>query len=157
VPVENRIGDEGGAWSLIQTALARERHLQILPGRLRRDIEDLCAWASGSDLGSDRGVRARIAEAWAWVEVVTETARRIVADVDAGRDTAVVAARQKVVGTALMQEIARIPLEAGDARQLCVGEPFEFAWRECILETVGGGTTEIMRSIIARRALRLGS
>jgi alkylation response protein AidB-like acyl-CoA dehydrogenase len=156
VPAENRIGAEGDAWIVIQAALARERHLQILPGRLRRDAEDLCAWARDSGYLHDQGVRARIAAILGGLDVVTATARTIVAAVEAGRDTTVLAARQKVVGTALMQEIGRLPLELGDVRQLCVGEAFEFAWRECILETIGGGTTEIMLSVVARRALHLG-
>jgi 3-oxocholest-4-en-26-oyl-CoA dehydrogenase alpha subunit len=156
VPMENRIGAEGEAWTIIQGALARERHLQILPGRIRRDAEDLCAWARDSGHLGHGGVRDRIAAILGNLDVVTVTARRIVDAVDAGDDNSVMAARQKVVGNALMQEIARLPLEFGDARQLCIGEPFEFAWRECILETIGGGTTEIMLSIIARRALHLG-
>lgn len=155
VPAANRIGGEGEAWTVIQAALARERHLQILPGRLRRDVEELYAWARESGRADDRSVRSRLAAIAGWLDVITATARVIVDDVEAGRDTTVIAARQKVVGTALMQQIGRLPLELGDVRQLCAGEPFEFAWRECILETVGGGTTEIMRDIIARRALQL--
>lgn len=156
VPAENRIGTEGDAWSVIQAALARERHLQIMPGRLRRDVEDLCSWARDSGYLGDQGVRERIASILGLLDVVTVTAGRIVEAVEAGHDTSVMAARQKVVGTALMQEIARLPLELGDVRQLRVGEPFEFAWRECIHETIAGGTTEIMLGMIARRALRLG-
>jgi 3-oxocholest-4-en-26-oyl-CoA dehydrogenase alpha subunit len=157
VPVENRIGEEGEAWTMIQEALARERHLQILPGRVRRDYEQLCEWAASTGFDQDRGVRARLAAIGGWLDVISTTAGLIVDDVAAGRDTAVMAARQKVVGTALMQEIGRLPLEVGDARQLVEGEPFEFMWRESILETVGGGTTEIMLSILSRRALGLGS
>jgi alkylation response protein AidB-like acyl-CoA dehydrogenase len=156
VPADNRIGGEGEAWSVIQAALARERHLQILPGRLRRDAEDLCAWVRDSGHLGHQGVRERIAAILGNLDVVTVTARRILDAVEAGEDSSLMAARQKVVGNALMQEIARLPLEFGDARQLCDGEPFEFAWRECILETIGGGTTEIMLSNIARRALGLG-
>jgi 3-oxocholest-4-en-26-oyl-CoA dehydrogenase alpha subunit len=51
---------------------------------------------------------------------------------------------------------AKLRLECGDVRQLRVGEPFEFAWRERVLETIGGGTSEIMRRVVARRALHLG-
>jgi alkylation response protein AidB-like acyl-CoA dehydrogenase len=157
VPVENRIGEEGGAWSVIQAALARERHLQILPGRLRRDFEQLRQWVRDSGRAEDPALRRRLAAIAGWLDVVTQTARVIVDAVAAERDTSVLAARQKVVGGALMQEIARLPLDFGDTRQLFTDQPFEFMWRECVLETIGGGTTEIMRSIIARRALRLGS
>jgi alkylation response protein AidB-like acyl-CoA dehydrogenase len=157
VPVANRLGEEGEAWSITQAALARERHLQILPGRLRRDLADLVTWARRSSLLARDDVARRLAELTSWLDAVTATAARIVDDVSAGRDTTVAAARQKVVGTALMQQIARLPLEYGDLSQVVEGQPFEFLWRECVLESIAGGTSEVMADIVARRALSLGT
>jgi alkylation response protein AidB-like acyl-CoA dehydrogenase len=156
VPAGHRIGEEGGAWRIIQTALARERHLQVLPGRVRRDFEDLREWARHSGADADPQVRRQLTRLGGWVEVIAHTASAIVRDVDVGRDTAVPAARQKVLGIGVIQAISRFPLEWGDASQLLVGEPFEFMWRECVLESVAGGTSEVMKSIIARRALGMG-
>jgi alkylation response protein AidB-like acyl-CoA dehydrogenase len=90
------------------------------------------------------------------VDAVASTARTIVEQVVANQDTAVTAARQKIVGTSLIQEIARLPMEVGDARQLITGQPFEFMWRESFLETIAGGTSEVMAGMVARRALGLG-
>ncbi len=39
VPAANLVGEEGGAWRLMRGALAVERLTQVLPGRLRRDVE----------------------------------------------------------------------------------------------------------------------
>jgi alkylation response protein AidB-like acyl-CoA dehydrogenase len=155
VPIENRIGEEGRAWEIIQQALARERHLQILPGRLRRDFDELVRWAEDSGTASREDVRERLALMAAGIDAVSATARKIVEGVSAGADTSVLAAGQKIVGTSLMQEIARFPLAWGDTRQLIGDAPFEFMWRECVLETIAGGTSEVMAGIIARHALGL--
>ena len=155
VPSSNRIGQEGQAWGIVQGALARERHLQILPGRLRRDLAELVDWAVSRELIGRRDVANRIAMLSAWIEAVAVTAGHIVEGVARGSDTSLASARQKVVGTALMQEIARLPAECGDASQLVGGESFEFMWRECILESIAGGTSEVMTGIVARRALDL--
>jgi alkylation response protein AidB-like acyl-CoA dehydrogenase len=156
VPAENRIGDEGDGWRIVQGALARERHLQLMPGRLRRDVEELADWARAGGFDKNAYVNTRMSMLNAWVDAVAATARTIVEQTIANQDTAVTAARQKIVGTSLIQEIARLPMEVGDARQLVVGQPFEFMWRESFLETIAGGTSEVMAGMVARRALGLG-
>jgi len=156
VPAENRIGEEGGAWTIIHAALARERHLQVLPGRLRRDFEELCSWAARSGHSGRGDVQRRLSFLAACTDAIAATARSILGRIMLDQDTSLIAARQKIVGTWLIQQIARLPLEVGDARQLVVGEPFEFMWRECVLETIAGGTSEIMAGLVARRALGLG-
>jgi alkylation response protein AidB-like acyl-CoA dehydrogenase len=155
VPVGNRIGDENGAWKIIQEALAQERHLQVLPGRLRRDMDDLIEWARTSGVLGDDAARRELALFAAGVDAVSESARLIVESMIRGDDPSTLAACQKIVGTHLMQEIARFPLEHGDSGQLVTGSPFEFLWRECVLETVAGGTSEVMAGMVARRALGL--
>jgi alkylation response protein AidB-like acyl-CoA dehydrogenase len=156
VPVENRVGDEGDGWSIVQGALARERHLQLMPGRLRRDFEELADWARAGGYDKSDYVTTRMSILNAWVDAVASTAQTIVAQMIANEDTAVTAARQKIVGTWLIQEIARLPMEVGDARQLVTGQPFEFMWRESLLETIAGGTSQVMAGMVARRALGLG-
>ena len=157
VPVENRIGEEGEAWTIIQAALTRERHLQLLPGRLRRDMDELNDWAAQSGLGQREDVKVRLSVLASWVDAVAATADAIVACTIAKQDAGLLAARQKIVGTWLVQEISRLPLDLGDTRQLVIGEPFEFMWRECILESIAGGTSQVMAGMVARRALDLGS
>jgi alkylation response protein AidB-like acyl-CoA dehydrogenase len=156
VPAENRIGDEGDGWKIVQGALARERHLQLMPGRLRRDFEELADWARAGGFDTKDYVTTRMTILNAWVDAVASTAQTIVGQTAANADTAVTAARQKIVGSWLIQEIARLPMEVGDARQLVVGQPFEFMWRESFLETIAGGTAEVMAGMVARRALGLG-
>ena len=43
----------------IAKALTHERHLQIMPGRLPRDFEELVAWVKNAGLASSDGVQPR--------------------------------------------------------------------------------------------------
>jgi alkylation response protein AidB-like acyl-CoA dehydrogenase len=128
VPVDRRIGPEDGAWKLMAEALADERHIQFPPGRLHRDLEDVIAWISERGLGGDASVR------------------RTVADL----------AASKVAHTVVCQRIARAVLDLGGPEALLRAGGVEFLWRQSMWETIGGGTSEIMRGMVARQMLRLG-
>ena len=53
VPEDQRIGPEDGAWSIMSAALADERHIQFPPKRVRRDLEEVIAWARARGLAAD--------------------------------------------------------------------------------------------------------
>ena len=65
-------------------------------------------------------------------------------------------AANKVAGTVLCQKIARAAVEWGGPAAIVRGEPLEFLWRQSLWETIGGGTSEIMRGVVARQGLGLG-
>ena len=106
VEADRLVGQPGEAWPIVQRALAEERHLQVLPGRFRRDFEDLVAWSIESEsfvttgtplaTGTDRG-GYRHGRGWM---------RQLVSDAMLRRDSLLLAARQKLIGTELMQRIA---------------------------------------------------
>ncbi len=48
-------------------------------------------------------------------------------------------------------------MDFGGEEALIVGERPELLWRLSLWETIGGGTTEVMRSVVARQALGLGA
>ena len=156
VALENRVGPENGAWPMMREALAEERHLQVLPGRIRRDLEDLAGWAEASGSLSDVELRVRLAEFRTGLHEVEAMAVSLVADDVDGDQRDVLAAAAKVVGTSLLQRIARTPIELGYDEQAIEGTLFEFLWRECVVETIGAGTTEMMLDIVSRRGLKLG-
>jgi alkylation response protein AidB-like acyl-CoA dehydrogenase len=157
VPLANRIGPENGAWPMMREALAEERHLQVLPGRIRRDLEDLAAWADASGNLADPDLQLRLAEFRTGLHEVEAMAVSLVADELGGDDRDVLAAAAKLVGTSLLQRIARTPIELGYDEQAIEGSLFEFLWRECVVETIGAGTTEMMLDIVSRRGLKLGA
>jgi 3-oxocholest-4-en-26-oyl-CoA dehydrogenase alpha subunit len=157
VPVQNRIGDENNAWSLMTESLATERHVQFAPKRCQRDFEDLVAWIRDTGRADDPVVRQRVAELAVSLAELKALSLVMLQAVGTGRPAVVEAAANKLAGSELAQRIARTALELDGTDCLVRGSWLEFLWRQSISETIGGGTSEIMRGIIARVGLGLGA
>ncbi len=156
VPVEQRVGPEDGAWGIMAEALADERHIQFPPGRVRRDLEEVAAWAGARGLDADPVVRRRMAELAAEVQEVEMLALRVLDAMLKGRAAVVEAAANKVAHTVACQNVARAALDFGGAEALVSGSRVELLWRQSLWETIGGGTSEILRGVVAKQALGLG-
>ena len=157
VPVADRVGEENGAWPLIVESLATERHVQWSPKRVLRDFEDLVDWIRACHLEGDPLVRDRIAELAVSVAEVQALGLEMVAAVQAGKPAVLEAAYNKLVGSESCQAIARAACDLGHPAALVRGTAVEFLWRQSLSETIGGGTSEVMRGLIARIGLGLGA
>ena len=155
VPIANRVGPEDGAWSIMGEALADERHIQFPPGRVRRDFEEMVTWLQENGLAEDPVVRHRMAELAVRVLEVEMHGLRVLDAMQSGLDAATKAAANKVVHTLACQEIARSVVEFGGAEALVHGSRPEMLWCQTMWETIGGGTTEIMRGVVAKGELGL--
>ncbi len=138
VAAADRVGDENAAWPIMREVLAMERHLQVLPGRIRRDYEDLLAWASDEGVLEDVEVRRRLADIAAGLAEIEAMTVRLVYNVSSGHESELEAASAKLLGTLLLQRIARLPAELGYESAVVKGGIFEFLWREVIHETLSG-------------------
>ena len=156
VPADQRVGPEGGAWTIMGEALADERHIQFPPGRVRRDLEEVLRWARERDLLTDPVARRAFGELAVRVREVEAHALRVLDAMARGRSGAVEAAANKVIHTVVCQEIARTALDLGGPEALVDGARVELLWRQSLWETIGGGTSEVMRSVVARQGLGLG-
>lgn len=156
VPVRHRVGPEGGAWPMVRDALARERHLQMMPGRVERDLESLVTVLVDRQEGLGDQTET-VADLIARTAALHAMVVRTVVAAGSGEVDAIAAARSKVLGGALMQEIARLGVAAGGRRALLAGEEVEMLWRQSIMETIAGGTTETMLSLIARQHFGRGA
>jgi 3-oxocholest-4-en-26-oyl-CoA dehydrogenase alpha subunit len=156
VPAEQRVGAEHGAWPIIGEALADERHIQFPPGRVRRDLEDMVAWLNAQGLHTDPVVRLRLAELTVQVMETEILALKVLEAMVKGRNATVDAAMNKVIHTTTCQAIARMVLDSGGPEALVSGNRPELLWRQSFTETIGGGTSEIMRSVVSRQLLGLG-
>ena len=153
VPVGDRVGAEGAAWQLIREALAVERHLMLMPGRVRRDLVSLVAWARESSAIDDPVFADRVRMLLVDTHEVEVAALEALALTEAGRDCTGAAARVKLLGSQACQAIARCAFEHGYvAATERDGDP-AFLWRESVMETIAGGTSEIMRGVLARAEL----
>lgn len=155
VPESRRVGPENGAWKIMAEALADERHIQFPPGRVRRDLEEVSAWAMAQGLDADPVVRHALAELAVDALEVEAHALRVLDAMQKGRPGAVEAAASKIAHTLACQKIARFAFDHGGPEPLRADSPVQILWLQSLWETIGGGTTEIMRGIVARHALAL--
>jgi len=156
VPAERRVGPEHGAWQLMGEALADERHIQFPAGRLKRDLLEVEAFLRRVGKAEEPAVRRGLAELAVGVLEAEALALRVLELTEAGRNAAAEAAANKVFHTELCQEIAARAFEWGGAESLVSGARVQALWLQSLWETIGGGTSEVMRGVVARQALGLG-
>ncbi len=157
VPAARRVGPENGAWKIMSEALADERHIQFPPKRVRRDLEEVVEWVKGQGLDGDPHVRRTLSELAAEAAEVEMHALRVLDAMQQGRAGVVEAAASKIVSSLACQNVARAALEFGAAEALVHGGRIDLLYRQSMWETIGGGTSEIMRGIVAKQALGLGA
>jgi alkylation response protein AidB-like acyl-CoA dehydrogenase len=157
VPVANRVGDEDGAWTMMVESLATERHVQFSPKRVQRDFEQLVELVERTGRAADPIVRATIAELAVELAEVEALSLLMLAAIQRGDAGVVEAACNKLAGSELAQRIARAGVDLCGTDALEQGTPMEFLWRQSVSETIGGGTSEVMRGLVARVALGLGA
>jgi alkylation response protein AidB-like acyl-CoA dehydrogenase len=155
VPAENRVGEEDGAWTMIVDSLATERHVQFSPKRVQRDFEELVGWVQEHGLAGDPVVRHHLADLAVEVAEVQALTLEMLQAVQDGRSAVVEAAANKLWGSEVCQRIARLAADLGAPEAVVKDSELEFLWRQTMSETIGGGTSEIMRGLIARNALGL--
>jgi hypothetical protein len=155
VPAGNRVGPENGAWKIMGEALADERHIQFPPKRVRRDLEEVIAWVRARGLDGDAEIRRTLSELAVQVFEVEMHGLRVLDAMQRGRPGVVEAAANKVVHTVVCQNIARAAVDFGGAEALVEGERVELLWRQSMWETIGGGTSEVMRGVVAKQELGL--
>jgi alkylation response protein AidB-like acyl-CoA dehydrogenase len=156
VPAERRVGSEHGAWQLMADALADERHIQFPAGRLKRDLLEVEACLRASGRERDPLVRRGLAELAVAVLEAEALALRVVELTQAGKSAVVEAAANKVFHTELCQEIAGRAFAWGGPESLVAGARVQQLWLQSLWETIGGGTSEVMRGVVARQGLGLG-
>jgi hypothetical protein len=138
-------------------ALADERHIQFPAGRLRRDLEEITAFARSLGQERDPLVRRALSDLGVEVREAEALALRVLDAVLHGRPAAVEAAANKVFHTVLCQKLARAAFELGGPEALPDTARANLLWRQSLWETIGGGTSEVMRGVVARQALGLGA
>ena len=156
VPLDCRVGPENGAWKIMAEALADERHVQFPPKRVRRDLEEVIAWLRARGLARDPGARRVLADLAVRVFEVEAAALRVLDAMQKGRSGTLEAAASKVAHTLACQEVARAAMDLGGPETLLDGCRINTLWRQSLWETIGGGTTEIMRGVVAKQGLGLG-
>jgi alkylation response protein AidB-like acyl-CoA dehydrogenase len=150
VPAENLVGDEGAAWPMMRAALAMERHVQVLPGRLRRDLESLDEALAAAGIADRADVQAVVGTLRARLAAVEASSLATVSELSAGGTAADRAAQSKMLAARLCQDVPRAGLDLLGPAAAVGDTDLAFLWRESVLETIAGGTVEVMASLVAR-------
>ncbi len=168
VPDDYVVGELNHGWTYICEALDLERFAMMPVGPLEQKVAALCdfvrdARRDGAPLREDPRVRRAIAEAVTQLEVARMLQRRVISEALRERVPTVESSRYKLFMNELGQRVADAALDLmGAAGQLKCGESgapiggrFERSYRYTVVDTLGGGTSEIQKNIIARRGLGL--
>ncbi len=168
VPDAYVVGEVGRGWTYICEALDLERFAMLPVGPLERKVEALWGWLrealrDGRPMREDPAARRQLVAALTELEVSRMLQRRVISEALKGRVPTVESSMYKLFMTRAGQRVADAALELmGPAGQLRPGQQgallggrFERSYRYTVVDTIGGGTSEIQKNIIARRGLGL--
>ena len=176
VPKENLVGEENRGWYVSLMTMNFERSSIGFMMEAKRNLEDLLEFCKGTKrngrlLSDDPMVRSILAQLVIEVEVGIALSYKVAwlqekvqeKGMEMALQAAVVASSGKVYGSELGQRLAyagcRImglfsQVKAGSRWAPLKGR-FESSYQECVSLNMGGGTSEIMRNVIALRGLEM--
>jgi alkylation response protein AidB-like acyl-CoA dehydrogenase len=171
IPADHIVGPEHGGWELAKVTLGNERVSLSGEGALwgmgptAEDLVDLVRGAGGvGGAGGGASVRDRLVDVWIEAQILRVLRLRMVSAVLAGRAPGAEASVRKAIADAHGQHIMDLARDlAGPHAMLTgtgpVGTLDDPTWSRGFLFspalTVGGGTAEVQRNIVAEKVLGL--
>jgi 3-oxochol-4-en-24-oyl-CoA dehydrogenase len=167
---EHLVGNVGQGWSLAKVTLSNERVSLSGEGALWGQgptAEDLVAQLRDSGGLSDPALRQRVAQVWGEGELLRLLRLRTVGAVLAGREPGPEASIRKAMADDHGKNVMELAKDLAGARGMLapMGRPaFTGKWPESTWQkgylfsmalTIGGGTAEVQRNIVAERVLGL--
>jgi len=168
VPDDYVVGQLNAGFTYISEALDLERFAMMPVGPLEEKVKALVSWAKsatrdGEPVKGDPVVRARLARAVTELEVARMLQRRVISAALRDRVPTLEASEYKLYMNECGKRVANTALDLiGPEGVLRPGEDgaplggrFERSYRYTVVDTIGGGTSEIQKNIIASRGLGL--
>ena len=162
VPTSNLLGEEGGGFYALTGNLPQER-LSLAVSALASARAAL-DWtidyvrqrrAFGRAVGEFQATRFRLAELVSEVDVAQAYVDRSILDLNAGRLSAVDAAKAKLCTTELQGRVVDACVQLHGGYGYMLEYPIGRAYADARISRIYGGTSEIMKEIIGR-SLKLG-
>jgi alkylation response protein AidB-like acyl-CoA dehydrogenase len=157
IPDENVLGEVGGGWSVAITTLMFER--AGLGGAaamsIRNQLEDLTALISERGLGEDPLIRQRIAKCKVGAEALRLGALRALTSQMKNGVPGPEGSVLKLQWADLNQEMTDLATDVLGAEGLEAGGEWTYRMLRSRANSIEGGTTEILRNIVAERVLGL--
>lgn len=160
VPVANLVGGEGDGFPLLMSNFASERLQLAVAGVTTAEMALVAAWryaaerhAFGRPLAGFQVIRHDLADLVTDVFAAKELVYRVAARVDAGRGRPEEAAMAKLVATRVAERATYAAVQVHGGAGYLRGSLVERLYRDARILAIGGGTTEIMREIVAKAIL----
>ncbi|MDT5127327.1 MAG: hypothetical protein QOH54_2971 [Mycobacterium sp.] len=167
VPVENRVGDEGGGWGIMRTSLGHERATAFLADefKYRKTADRVIDLVAAQGLSDDPLIRQDVARLESGVRTIAANSARALAAVLRSEDPGGVASVNRLVKSEFEQLMHALALRAvGPHAALGSRAPdavdngrWTFGYLMSRATTIGAGTAEIQRNTIAESVLGLPS
>ncbi len=168
VPRRNLVGEKNQGWYYLSTALDLERIMLTSVGELEPVLADLVQYASdtmhnGRPLASEPVVRHKLAQMSIEIEIARLLCYRAVWIESQGVIPYSEASEMKLFITELGQRIANVGMQLlglfcqlqEGSRWAALEGKMSVAYLATVMPTFGGGSSELMRNIIALRGLGL--
>jgi alkylation response protein AidB-like acyl-CoA dehydrogenase len=168
VPLANVVGGLNDGWNVTRTTLANERAILFMGQQmaLTATLRKAIGMAKTPDphgfrAADDPYLRDRIAQAWIDVEWVRLNGMRNLAKVLAGKEPGPEGAMSKLFGQHVEQYLHELALDLGGEFAIldrgAADAPnrgkWALGWLRTRASTIGGGTSEIQRNVLAERIL----
>lgn len=168
VPLANVVGGLNDGWNVTRTTLANERAILFMGQQmaLTATLRKAVALAKTADphgvrAADDPWLRDRIAQAWIDVELVRLNGMRNLARVLTGKEPGPEGAMSKLFGQHVEQHLHELALDLGGEFAVldrgAVDAPnrgkWALGWLRTRASTIGGGTSEVQRNVLAERIL----
>jgi alkylation response protein AidB-like acyl-CoA dehydrogenase len=166
VPLDYRLGDEGRGWDVAMGTLANERvGTAGLSVSMRIELDNLIETARTQNPAAleDPEIRERIARVWTQLELTRLLNARALSKILKGEKNWPEVPLAKLQWSYLSQTIAELGVDVlGPSGVLAKGGPdaidkghwsHNFVWQR--FTSIGAGTTEVQKNIIADRAIKM--
>jgi len=168
VPIDNVVGGLNQGWDVTRTTLANERAIVFmgqqaaLTSTLRKIIKQAkIADVLGDRPADDPHLRDRIAQAWIDVELIQLNGMRNLAKVLSGHVPGPEGSMSKLFGQHTEQAVHELALDIGGsysildrgAQDAPNNGKWALGWLRTRGSSIGGGTSEIQRNVLAERVL----
>jgi alkylation response protein AidB-like acyl-CoA dehydrogenase len=164
VPVENRLGEEGQGWEIIGSNLELERIAGAsgYVGTAQQAVDDALLYATqrhqfGKPIYEFQVLKHMLADMQTEVDAARLITYRAAATVVAGQPALREVSMAKLLASETLQKVSRQGVQLMGGHGMLPEADMERYFREGMQSTIGGGTSQIQRSIIAgtmRKALR---
>ena len=164
-----RVGELNKGFQYISEALDLERFTMFTFSPIEQRMEELCRYVAtemrdGKPLREDPIIRQKIAQLVTQTEVARVLGLRFVAkSMKGGAPPTNEASQYKLYATELSKRVANTALDIASAggqlrvhtKEAPMRGRAELTYRYTVVDTIGGGSSEIQKNIIARRKLGL--